>query len=241
MRTWHVDDVMTRDVVTVGEDIPYREIVDLLTERQISAVPVVDQDRRVVGVVSEADLLHKIEFVGEEHERRIITSRRRRRAEAKAHGLLARELMSTPAITVVPGTSLTVAAKLMDDERVKRLPVVERAGEVGGELGRLVGIATRSDLLRVYQRPGAEIEHDVVDEVLGRVLLVEPRAVTVKVHDGVVTLVGRIDRYSTARLAVKLTQAVPGVVEVVDRLGYEFDDRKLAGTSHYGPNPFGMP
>lgn len=234
MRIWRVGDVMTREVVTVGEDTLYREIVDLLTERRVSAVPVVDQDRRVVGVVSEADLLHKIEFVGEEHERRVFTSRRRRRAEVKAHGVLARELMSAPAITVVPGTSLTVAAKLMDDERVKRLPVVD-------DLGRLVGIVTRSDLLRVYLRPDAEIEYDVVDEVLGRVLLVEPRAVTVKVHDGVVTLTGRTDRYSTARLAVKLTQAVPGVVEVVDRLGFEFDDRKLAGASHYGHGPLGMP
>jgi CBS domain-containing protein len=234
MRIWRVGDVMTHDVVTVTENTVYRKVVDLLTERRVSAVPVVDEERRVVGVVSEADLLHKIEFVGEEHERRVFTSRRRRRAEVKAHGLLARELMSAPAITVVAGTSLTVAAKLMDDERVKRLPVVD-------ELGRLVGIVTRSDLLRVYLRPDAEIEHDVVDEVLGHVLLVERETVTVKVHDGVVTLVGRTDRHSTARLAVKLTQAVPGVVEVIDRLGFELDDRKLAEASHYGAGPFGMP
>lgn len=234
MRIWRVGDVMTRDVVTVGEDTLYREIVDLLAERRVSAVPVVDEEQRVVGVVSEADLLHKIEFVGEEHERRVFVSRRRRRAEAKAHGVLARELMSAPAITVVPGTSLPAAAKLMDEERVKRLPVVN-------ELGRLVGIVTRSDLLRVYLRSDAEIEHDVVDEVLGRVLMVERRNVTVKVHNGVVTLIGRTDRHSTAQLAVKLTQAVPGVVEVSDRLGFEFDDRKLARASHYGPGPFGMP
>jgi osmotically-inducible protein OsmY len=100
---------------------------------------------------------------------------------------------------------------------------------------------TRGDLLRVYLRSDAEIEHDVVDEVLGHALLVQPGAVTVKVHEGVVTLVGRTDRYSTGRLAVKLTQAVPGVVEVSDRLGFEFDDRKLAGAGHYGPGPLGLP
>ena len=234
MRIWRVGDVMTSDVVTVGEDTRYREIVDLLAARRVSAAPVVDEERRVVGVVSEADLLHKIECAGEEHERRVFTSRRRRRAEGKAQGVLARELMSAPAITVVPGTSLTVAAKLMDDERVKRLPVVD-------ELGRLVGIVTRSDLLRVYLRPDAEIERDVVDDVLGRVLLVERGTVNVKVYDGAVTLVGRTDRYSTARLAVKLTQAVPGVVEVVDQLGFEFDDRKLAAAGLYTPGPLGMP
>lgn len=234
MRTWRIGDVMTRDVVTVHADAEYREIVDLLTERQISAVPVVDEQHRVVGVVSEADLLHKIEFVGEEQQRRVFISRRRRRAEAKAHGLRARELMSAPAITIAPGAPLAAAAKLMDDERVKRLPVVD-------DHGRLVGIVTRSDLLRVYLRPDPEIEQDVVNGVLGHVLLVEPGMVAVEVRDGVVTLVGRTDRYSTAQLAVRLTQAVPGVVRVVDGLGYEFDDRRVTEANDYGPAPLAMP
>jgi CBS-domain-containing membrane protein len=234
MRTWRVDDVMTVDVVTVREETPYRDIVDTLAERRVSAAPVIDQDRRVVGVVSEADLLHKIEFVGEEHERRVFASRRQRTAHAKAHGSVARDVMSSPAITVVPGTTLTAAAKLMDDEKIKRLPVTD-------ELGRLAGIVSRGDLLRVYLRPDAEIERDVVDGVLHRTLWVEPGLVSAKVHDGVVTLTGRTDRYSTAQLAVKLTETVPGVVEVVDRLGFKYDDRRLAEASHYGPNPFGMP
>lgn len=234
MRQWRVGDVMTRDVVTVREHAGYREIVDLLTKRRVSAMPVVDEQHRVVGVVSEADLLPKIELAGDEGPRRWFTSRRRRRAEAKAQGLLAGELMSTPAVTVAARTSLVVAAKLMDDMRIKRLPVVD-------ERGRCVGIVTRSDLLRVYLRPDQDIERDVVDEVLHHVLLVEPGTVGVKVRDGVVTLTGRADRYSTARLAVKLTQTVPGVVTVVDQLGYEFDDRKLAGTGSFAANPFGVP
>lgn len=233
MRTWRVKDVMTVDVVTVDEKTPYREIVDTLTANRVSAAPVIDQDRRVIGVVSEADLLHKIEFVGLEHERRIFASRRRRQAQAKAHGIHARDLMSEPAITVVPGTTLTSAAKLMDEENVKRLPVVDT-------LGRLVGIVSRSDLLRVYLRADSEIERDVVNDVLRRALLVEPGRVTVEVHDGVVVLTGRTDRYSTAQLAVRLTQAVPGVVEVVDRLGFDFDDRRLSDTDRY-PSAFGLP
>ena len=231
MRTWHVDDVMTTDVVTVREDIPYREIVDTLTGRRVSAVPVVDEFRYVVGVVSEADLLHKIELVGAEPERRVFAGRQRREAQAKAHGLLARDLMSTPPVTVLPRATLAGAARLMDQERVKRLPVVD-------DLGRLCGIVSRGDLLRVYLRPDAEIRRDVVEEVLGRTLWVEPGRVEVTVTGGVVTLQGRTDRLSTAQLATKLTANVPGVVEVVDGLGYEFDDRKLTGAQH---STYGLP
>jgi CBS domain-containing protein/PII-like signaling protein len=232
MRTWQVDDVMTADVVTVRPDAPYREIVDTLANHRVSAAPVVDPDQRVVGVVSEADLLHRIEFVGD--DRRVFASRRRRTAHAKAHGATAKDLMSKPAITITSGAPLTAAAKIMDGERVKRLPVVDTAG-------RLRGIVSRSDLLRVYLRPDHEIERDVVDEVLRRTLWVEPGMVEVEVDQGLVTLTGRTDRHSTRQLAVKLTQAVPGVVEVVDRLEFEFDDRELAGARPYGPSPFGMP
>lgn len=233
MRTWLVNDVMTTGVVTVREDTAYREIVDTLAERQISAVPVVDGNGRVVGLVSEADLLHKIEFGGGE-ERRIFASRRRRTAQAKAHGAVAADLMSAPAVTVKTGTTVTAAAKLMDDGQVKRLPVTD-------EQGRLTGIVSRADLLRVYLRPDAAIERDVVNDVLRRTLWVEPGKVEAQVRDGVVTLTGSTDRYSTKQLAVKLTHAVAGVVEVVDQLGFDYDDRKLAEASHYGPNPWGMP
>lgn len=234
MRTWQVDDVMTTNVVTVRPDTPYREIVDALAHHRVSAAPVVDEDQRVLGVVSEADLLHRIELVGAEHERRVYASRRRRHAHAKAHGGTARALMSAPAITVSAGAAITVAAKKLDTERVKRLPVI-------GPDGRLRGIVSRSDLLRVYLRPDSEIEHDVVEEVLRRTLWVEPGTVRVKVDQGVVTLTGRTDRHSTRQLALQLTRAVSGVVDVVDELSFEFDDREIAKARHFGPNPFGAP
>lgn len=228
MRSWEVGDVMTADVVTVKEDTPYRKIVDVLAERRVSAAPVVDVDDRVVGVVSGADLLHKVEFVGVEYERRVFASRRRREALTKAHGAVARDLMSAPAITVVPGTAITAAAKIMDDAQIKRLPVTD-------ELGRLVGIVARSDLLRVYLRPDAEIKQDVVHEVLERALWVEPGAVDVAAHAGVVTLTGCTDRRSTAELVVKLTRTVPGVIEVVDQLGFDYDDLEPDRAHHRVP------
>ncbi|WP_229402084.1 CBS domain-containing protein [Micromonospora okii] len=217
MRTWQVRDVMTADVAAVREGTAYREIVDVLTGRHVTAVPVVDDARRVLGVVSEADLLHKVELLGQPHERRVFPSRRLREARAKAGATLAEDLMTAPAVTVAPDASLVEAARMMTERHVKRLPVVD-------DLGRLVGIVTRGDLLRVHLRPDEHVRADVVDEVLRRVLGVPDGVVDVAVRDGVVTLTGQLDRWSRARLAVRLAAQVSGVVEVVDALGYAVDD-----------------
>lgn len=96
MRTWQVQDVMTTDVATVREGTAYREIVDLLTDRHVTAAPVVDGGRRVLGVVSEADLMYKVELSGQPHERRLRPDRHRREARAKAGATLAADLMTAP-------------------------------------------------------------------------------------------------------------------------------------------------
>lgn len=220
MRTWQVGDVMTRDVATVTEETPYRQIVDVLIRRGISAVPVVDSFDRVLGVVSEADLLHKVERSGHPDERRVFEGRRRRTAREKAGALVAGDLMTAPAITTIAQASLPAAARLMDREVVKRLPVLD-------DLGRLVGIVTRSDLLRVHLRSDAEIREDVVQEVLHRVLEVRDGLVTVQVRDGEVTLDGRLDRRSAVELAGRLAAGVAGVVQVHNVVGYDVDDTSL--------------
>ncbi|MFI5490191.1 CBS domain-containing protein [Micromonospora echinaurantiaca] len=221
MRTWQVGDVMTRDVATVDEETPYRAIVDALVRRGISAVPVVDRFRRVLGVVSEADLLHKIERAGHPDERRVFAGRRRRSAREKADALLARDLMTAPPVTTYPGVSLPAAARLLDREQVKRLPVLD-------DLGRLVGIVTRGDLLRVHLRTDAEIREDVVQEVLRRVLAIRDGLVTVRVRDGEVTLDGRLDRRTAVELAGRLAGQVSGVVRVTNLIAYDVDDHALA-------------
>ncbi|MGB2569948.1 CBS domain-containing protein [Micromonospora citrea] len=220
MRTWQVQDVMTTQVAAVREGTAYREIVDLLTGRHVTAVPVVDGARRVLGVVSEADLLHKVELLGQPHERRIFPSRHDREARAKAGATLAVDLMTAPPVCVSPDTTVTEAARIMDRRQVKRLPVTD-------DLGRLVGIVTRGDLLRVHLRPDADIRRDVVGDVLHRVLGVADDTVEVTVHGGVVTLTGQLDRWSSVHLALRLTARVSGVVEVVDALGYAIDDAPL--------------
>jgi CBS-domain-containing membrane protein len=221
MRTWTVDDVMTQAVVSVDQAASYRSMVDLLIERRISAAPVVDAFQRVSGVVSEADLLRKIEYAGDE-EPRLFDGRRRRGERDKALASTAAGLMSTPAVTVLRGTPIAAAARQMDSEKVKRLPVVD-------DLGRLVGIVTRGDLLKVHLRPDDDIHADVratvVDALAGRV-----EDATVGVTDGVVTLNGRVDRATNAGQAVHLARQVPGVVSVIDKLTYELDDRSIIGT-----------
>ncbi|RLP96588.1 CBS domain-containing protein [Micromonospora sp. CV4] len=217
MRTWQVGDVMTREVATVLAETPYREIVDVLVRREVSAVPVVDGFRRVLGVVSEADLLHRIERAGEPAQRRVFESRRRRDARDKSEALLAGDLMTAPAVTTCPQASLPAAARLLDREQVKRLPVLD-------DLGRLVGIVSRTDLLRVHLRSDAEIREDVVQEVLRRVLAVRDGLVTVEVRHGEVTLAGRLDRRSAVDLAGRLAAQVSGVVQVTNTIGYEADD-----------------
>jgi CBS domain-containing protein len=215
MESLLVRDVMTEYVVVVRPETPFREIVDALASRRVSAVPVIDPDNRVVGVVSENDLLHKIEFGGHEAAR-LFDGRRRRAVKSKAAGDTAAELMTAPAITIGPDATLAEAARRMEELRVKRLPVVEA--------GRLVGIVSRSDVLKVYLRPDAEIARDVEAYVLRHTLVLEPDEVTVRVVDGVATLSGTIDRRSTAEIAVRLTRAVAGVVRVANELQWEIND-----------------
>jgi CBS domain-containing protein len=216
-----VGDVMTTDVASVRQDALYREIVDILVERGVGAVPVVDGGDRVLGVVSEADLLPRVEFAEGTPAHRLFEGRRQRaRREArreKAGGELALELMSAPAATVTAGTSVAGAAKLMESARVKRLPVVDDAG-------RLVGIVSRRDLLRVFLRSDEEIREEIVDDVLPRLLWMDPADVRVTVDDGVVTLTGEVERRSLVPVAVRLVERVYGVVGVVDRLSYRRDD-----------------
>jgi CBS domain-containing protein len=222
IKIWTVNDVMTTSVVTVAPDTPYRGVVDLLVSHRFSAVPVVDEFQRVTGVVSEADLLRKIEYAGAE-EPRLFEGRRRRGERVKASARTAADLMSSPPITVLTGTSIPAAARLLENEDVKRLPVVD-------DLGRLIGIVSRGDLLKVHLRPDDDILADVRTGVLVPFMSDEAERVDLTVEDGVVTLTGKVDRWSTIDIADRLIRQIAGVVEVVDKLEYEYDDRNILGT-----------
>jgi CBS domain-containing protein len=216
-----VADVMTKDVVTVAEDTPFKAVAAVLAEHHISAVPVRGVDRGVAGVVSETDLLRKEEF-------RRTTQRpwRRRKARAKADALTARQLMTSPAVSVEGGCTLDEAARLMAARGITRLVVVD------GD--QITGIVTRSDLLRAFLAPDEEILARVRRDVVNRQLWDDPFAVQVSVSDGVVLLTGQVDKRSTVTFAEELIAGVDGVIGVRNELTWRFDDTSHAtGATFY--------
>lgn len=215
-----VKDVMTADVAYVRERTPYKELVRLLAERRVSALPVVDVNRNVIGIVSEADLLLKQQHPADSFQRFLLERKRRRVERAKAHGGAAAELMSRPAITIGPDATVAEAARLLRKHLIKRLPVVD-------PLGRLVGIVSRSDLLSVFLRPDDEIRREILEEVIFSELGMGPDRFDVTVREGVVVLQGSCERRSLIPALVRAVAAVEGVVRVENRLGYDLDDTAL--------------
>jgi CBS-domain-containing membrane protein len=220
MSRFNVADVMTVGAVSVTADTAYRDVVQVLERCSVDAVPVVDGHERVLGVVSATDLLWKVEFAGEPDPPGVFKGRRRRGRRRKAAGLRAGDLMSVPAVTVSARTSVPLAARLMDSTDVARLPVVD-------DLGRLIGMVTRWDLLKVFLRPDEEIRRQVVDEALS-VLGYAGCSVGVQVCDGTVTLTGEVDHRSAAERLGAETECVDGVVSVDNRVTWRHDDTGAA-------------
>ncbi|MEU6144509.1 CBS domain-containing protein [Streptomyces sp. NPDC047081] len=192
-----VSDVMTHTVVAVGSEAPFKEIVELLDQWKVSALPVLAGEGRVVGVVSEADLLAKEEFrdtdEGDPTERK------------KAGAVTAGELMSAPAVTVHADASLAEAARIMARRHVKRLPVVDA-------VGLLQGVVSRSDLLKVFLRDDEEIAGEIRHSVLGQLPVTSP--LTVGVQEGVVTLSGSLPDRMLVPVVARAVRAVEGVVDI---------------------------
>ena len=212
-----VQAVMTKDPVTVRPATPFKDIADLMAERAISAVPVVDDDGIPVGLVSEADLIAKVQYLDRDQPPSRFAGPRRRHEWAKAHALTAAELMTMPPMVIGPDAPLPLAARELVKAGVRRLLVVD-------DDGRLVGIVARRDLLRPFVRDDEEILADVRQDVLQRAMWLTSTDIGVTVDEGVVTLSGTLERRSQAEIAVRLTHALPGVVDVRDKLGYQLDD-----------------
>ena len=197
---------------------PFKEIVARLARHQISAVPVVNHDQWVLGVVSEADLLLKEELPEPDRDVPRRWTKRARQDRAKTTASVARDLMTVAVVSIAPEATVAEAARRMRTAGVKRLPVVERGG-------RLVGIVSRGDLLKVFDRSDADIRREIIEDVIVGEFMLDPSRFFLHVDDGVVALQGRVERRSLLPYLVRAVQGVEGVVRVEDRLAYDLDDR----------------
>lgn len=190
-----VADLMTPLVISVQRGTTFKEIARLLSESGVTAVPVVDEEGRPIGVVSEADLL------------RDSTAGAARNAAA---------LMSHPAITAEPRWNVVRAARVMEENKVKRLPVVD-------DEGRLAGVLSRSDLVQIFLRRDRAIQEEILEEVVTQTLRLSPSSLNVEVSEGLVTLSGTVQGQDTVPVLLRLCRSVDGVVDVISHLTCEDD------------------
>ena len=205
-----VRDVMSTELVTVTRDVPLKQAASLMLEHRISGLPVVDADR-VLGVLSETDVLYKetkardrqgiVDWVlhyGDDPPAAKLTAR------------TAGDAMTSPAVTIPPARSVADAATMLLELRIDRLPVVDS--------GRLVGLVTRSDLVRAFARTDAAIVDEIRNDVLLRTLWEGPHSISITVHDGEVVLAGEVETDTMAEMIEAFARRVPGVVSVDSKL-----------------------
>ncbi|HTZ93037.1 MAG TPA: CBS domain-containing protein [Streptosporangiaceae bacterium] len=217
-----VKDVMTTSVVAVKRNAGFKQIVSVLRRYRVSACPVINDAGRVVGVVSEADLLYN-----EAHSRMpagLIRLRWKLGEESKVNAVTAGRLMTSPAITIHPDASVAVAARVMQDRWIKRLPVVS-------DDGLLIGIVTRSDVLSVYERPDDDILAEIRTDVIAGEFGLDASAFDVTVASDIVTIAGQVDQPGTALELIARVRHVEGVVAVRDRLTVADQAGSLASDS----------
>lgn len=211
-----VGSVMTRNVVTVAPETSFRELVAVMTEHGISAVPVVDGRGRPIGVVSEADILAKQEFHGggddlPHHDRAA------RDRWYRAQGRNAAEVMTTPVRSVYANEPVSSVARLLARTGIRRVFVTSW-------YGRLIGVVSRRDLLRVYLRDDDALRDEIRESLRGAGL-----AVDVRVEAGVATVDGDVARPELVDTVLRLVWARPGVIGVRDNLRRPAEEKSWIG------------
>ena len=220
MRHTTVAGVMSTNVISARPQDAFAHLTTLLRGAAIRAVPVVDDDGTLLGVVSEADLMAAVARPDGYEARRWWRPRhiRHQAPESKAGATTAAELMTTGVETVTPATRVSAAARTMLGQHLSWMPVCD-------EDRRVVGVLGRSDVLTVFARDDASIRAEIVDDVLRWILLADPDRVLVEVDGGVVTVTGELDTRLDAQVAVRLIERIEGVVAVVDHLSFRTDER----------------
>lgn len=223
-----IRDLMTADVVSVTPETSLKDVARLLVEHRISGLPVCDEGARVVGVVSEADILFKERGRAESAGGPLawLFEDARREEAAKFAARTAGEAMTSPAVTIEPDRPAATAARRMVEQGVNRLPVVSRDG-------RLLGIVTRADLVRAFTRTDEVIAQEIRDEILRQALWAEPGTIEVTVENGEVQLEGELETSSDVIVLEKLVEKTPGVVSVRMQVGYRVDGHRTGRFAGY--------
>ena len=211
-----VGDVMTSEVRTIGADAPLKEAAMVMVRAGVSGLPVIDDERKVVGIITEAD------FVTAEANRSWGRQRRRLLAnlfgEAETHeAKTVGDAMTPDPATIDRDSTVTEAARKMTDLGVKRLPVVLPDETIEG-------IVSRADVMAAFARADSELADEIQNDVILGVLQLHDSPVDVEVSDGVVTITGTVPARSDARLLEELAVRVEGVVSVNADLSWERDD-----------------
>jgi CBS domain-containing protein len=223
MRTL-VSEVMTSPALVISARSTFKQAVTRLQDARITAAPVVDDDHRVVGVVSVSDLMLKEERERLESRAQEDGSWAARTAELKAAGRTVQDVMSRPAIVVRPLARVDEAARIMRERGLHRLPVVDEGDHP-------VGVVTRGDLLKVFLRSDDELQRDILDGLVVSALSIDPSELEVTVAGGVVRLAGRVQRRSDASRLKQLVPLIDGVVAVDSTISYAQDDAAAPAAS----------
>jgi CBS domain-containing protein len=205
-----VRDVMAVPAASVRGDLSFAEIARALSREHVGSMPVVDAEDRVIGVISQSDLLAKAAVEASGHRPGPIGRMRERRLHEQAHGETAEALMTSPAVAVYPGSSIAEAAWVMSLSRLKRLPVTDHEG-------RLVGVVHRDTLLRALVRDDSKIRQEIEAEILERHFPSARETVEVTVRNGEVEVSGRMDKGGIPQLLEEIKK-IDDVTEVVDHL-----------------------
>ena len=197
-----VVDLMTTDVITVSSETGIRDAARLMFRNRVSGLPVTTADGTLAGIITEADFL-RLEVERQEGETEL--------------GSTVGDVMSPGVVTTGPETEIYDAAKMMTFQDIKRLPVVD-------DDSRLLGIISRADIVSVFTRPDDVIEDEIREDLIRRVLFIDPDQLNVAVANGVVTFVGEVGTRNEARLLSELASRLDGVLHVENQLAWRYND-----------------
>lgn len=192
----NVVDLMTTEVIAVSRDTGLREAARLMFRNRVSGLPITQQDGTLIGIITEADFL-RLEVERQEGGRDQVVT--------------VGEVMSIGVVTIRPEMEIYEAAKIMAVQEVKRLPVVD-------DDNRLLGVISRADIVSIFTRPDDVIEDEIREDLLRRVLFIDPDDLGVSVTNGVVALSGEVGTRAEASMLEELTNRLDGVFGVETNL-----------------------